>query len=103
MKRKCLREDVAAGLVAHGVDAVHLFGGDAGELALDAGEFDEAGVDLLFDGIAQGILLGDKLFGLVVFHLLFEASDALGLGFVSEGDFRQFRFKQADGGGFSLA
>ena len=70
---------------------------------MDTVEFDEAGIDLLFDGFSKGVLLGDELACLVALDLLLETGDALGFGFIDRGDFRELRFKLLDGGGLGLA
>ena len=82
MKRERLGEDVPARFRADGGEPGGLLVGHARELLLRGGERGEAGVDLLFDRLPQGILLLDECPGLVFLHLAFEGGDALGLGLV---------------------
>ena len=58
---------------------------------------------MLFDGIAEGILLGDKLLRLVLFDPLFECGDAQGFRLIGAFDFRKSGFKNGDGTGFGFA
>ena len=103
VERERLSEDVAAGFVAHGLEADTFLCSNGGEFLLSAIQFHEAGVDLELDGFAQGVLLGDELPGLVLFDLLFKGGDAFFLGFVLEFDLGELGFKSSDGTFLGLA
>lgn len=98
MEGEGLGEDVAAGLVGHGGEAGFLFRGDIGEAVLGALEFGEAGVDLEFDCLAEGVLLGDEGLGLIGFDLALQGGDAFVFEPVGGFDFGEAELEGGDGG-----
>ncbi len=98
MEGEGLGEDVAAGLVGHGGEAGFLFRGDIGEAVLGALEFGEAGVDLEFDCLAEGVLLGDEGLGLIGFDLALQGGDAFVFEPVGGFDFGEADLEGGDGG-----
>ncbi len=73
-----LGEDVAAGFGAEGGGAGGEGCGGGGDVVLGAFEVGEERVDLLADGGADAVLLGDELGGLVLLDAAAEVGDAFG-------------------------
>ena len=81
MQGKGLREDVATGFITDLGDAGLLIAAEAGDLGLEIVKLDELGVDLGFQGFADGVLLTDECIGLLLLNLAAEAVDPILLGF----------------------
>ena len=87
MQSQCLREDVASWFFADLGDACFFIARQPGDLGLQVVELHELGVDLRFQGFADGVLLADKLICLLLLHLTAQAFDSGLLGFELGGFF----------------